>query len=208
MDENKKYLSNVKNEMENNQEFMKRFDKLSWEDTANVVIQLIHCMNTKGSESIYNNFVIHIPMLICTTCGVDNPEFKQHYLNIINTNTKSIEDGMKEILKDWFVCPDPSCEGEMKIKERVEQIHFPQYLLIRCSKENRMKINENFNVGKYGEYELVSMTISNGYHATAYARYDSEWYHFNDETFYLEKPNFYSPQTALVVIYRKTNHIY
>jgi len=174
---------------------MSRFDRLSWEDTANVVTQLLFCIkqNEQDGYSVYKNFVLTVPELSCPKCREKSPESEQDYL-CINEGGSIIEE-LKKIIKEWFTCPDPACNTQLE----GSNIKFPRFLVIRCNKERKTDLTMKL----FSTYFLRSYAISNGIHATAFARYGEDWYYFNDKMKPEKQKNPRTNNNVLIAIYEK-----
>ena len=108
-----------------------------------------------------------------TCCDI---EFRQKAFSpmyYVQNEYKTIEDQLTDLIVKAKCCP--VCKSEIKCN-----INLPSVLLVATPKESlKLKVNTNM-ILQNCRYELVGFSGSYGYHAIAFSKRNSNWFHCND----------------------------
>jgi len=156
------------------------FQNFTWhnmDDAMNVIRALLQCIKEEEPH-LFQHYTLRISGGTCDKCDLTLTKSDVSYL--VMTQGGSLSADISEKLENFTKCP--SCTHPCRDTE------LPRFLVIRCNKMQRIQAELTIQ-WRQNNYCLLSVVMSSGLHAKAYANYDGEWYEFDDNYFCPIKQN-------------------
>lgn len=161
-------------------------NKAEMDDAMNVIREVLFVISDELQKSeakffdvpalkIYNKFTLETATCTCQSCGLKVPGNKLLYAVL---KEQDMQKAMKSTFDSFKECPRPTC----KAKKQKPFKNIPEVIVVRAAADhfavpNNIVLDLTLEEVHFG---LVSVVLSSGNHATCLARYNGNWYKFDD----------------------------